>query len=461
VFRRLSLFQSHFPKWIISWVLIISDLIAGFIAFDYIFTRNHNLPLFFTIQAVWLVVFAIGKLYYGQFTVSRLGEFQIQLQITFSITLVYIFLEAIGVANVDLNANEAIQYWFIFMFFSSFFRLLIRSYQKQLLRKGIGRERTIVVGLNTRGKSTANILAEHEQQGYEVVGFVRAMDDPENGHDIEFPILGNETDLIEIINEHRITIAVIALDNPAHNRLMDITLQVNGYPVELKVIPDLGEIVQGFVRTQQIAGLPLISIHPVNDGFYVRFVKKTIDFLGALIFLIITLPLWILIAVAIKLDSKGPVFYKQIRSGYKKREFKILKFRSMFIDAEDGTGPVWAGDEDPRITKIGKILRRFRLDEIPQLINVLKGDMSLVGPRPERPYFVEQLGEQYPFYKRRMNVFPGITGWSQIKHPPDKKIEDVREKLKYDFYYIENISLNLDIKIALSTIWVIISGHGR
>ena len=172
-------------------------------------------------------------------------------------------------------------------------------------------------------------------------------------------------------------------------------------------------------------------------------------------------PLWIIIAFLIKVDSRGPILYKQKRVGKHNTTFNIFKFRSMIKEAEKQSGPVWAEKNDPRITKVGRFLRRFRLDELPQLLNVLKGDMSLVGPRPERPYFVEKLNQEYPFYMRRSKIRPGITGWAQIKHPYDEHLEDVREKLRYDFYYIENVDIWLDLKIMLTTLWVMVSGKGR
>ena len=172
-------------------------------------------------------------------------------------------------------------------------------------------------------------------------------------------------------------------------------------------------------------------------------------------------PFWCIISILIKIDSSGPVLYKQYRIGENNTTFTIRKFRSMLYNAEKDSGPVWVADEDPRITRVGAWLRRFRLDEIPQLINVIKGEMSIIGPRPERPFFIDKLMQEFPFYYRRHKVRPGITGWSQIKQPYDRDIDDVRKKLKYDFYYIENLSFSLDIKILASTFWVMLSGKGR
>jgi exopolysaccharide biosynthesis polyprenyl glycosylphosphotransferase len=189
-------------------------------------------------------------------------------------------------------------------------------------------------------------------------------------------------------------------------------------------------------------------------------VKRLMDIAFSLAVIILCLPFFLIIAAAIKLDSEGPVFYLQERIGYRGRCFKLLKFRSMVKDAEKYTGPVWAGKNDTRITRIGKIIRKTRLDELPQVYNILKGDMSIVGPRPEREFFVEQLKKKIPYYSLRLKVKPGLTGWAQIKHNYDRTLDDVREKLKYDLYYIENMSLNMDFKIIIATIFVVLGAKG-
>jgi lipopolysaccharide/colanic/teichoic acid biosynthesis glycosyltransferase len=168
-----------------------------------------------------------------------------------------------------------------------------------------------------------------------------------------------------------------------------------------------------------------------------------------------------LVAIAIKIDSVGPVFFTQERCGQNGKVFTIIKFRSMVKDAERMSGPVWSQKDDPRITKVGKIIRRLRIDEIPQMFNVLTGEMSFVGPRPERPFFVEKLSSEIPYYKRRLKVRPGITGWAQVKHKYDETLEDVKIKLKYDLFYIENMSLRMDFKIIFRTIYVVLFGKGH
>jgi lipopolysaccharide/colanic/teichoic acid biosynthesis glycosyltransferase len=180
----------------------------------------------------------------------------------------------------------------------------------------------------------------------------------------------------------------------------------------------------------------------------------------ALLVLLPLLPAWVLVALIIRLDSPGPTFFVQERIGKKGKAFNLVKFRSMIPDAERDTGPVWAQPDDVRVTRLGKMLRKLRIDEVPQFINVLRGEMSLVGPRPERSFFVEQLKNEVSFYTRRLLVRPGITGWAQVRHRYDRSLEDVVEKIRYDLYYLENMSLTLDFKIILRTIVVALSGKG-
>ncbi len=231
--------------------------------------------------------------------------------------------------------------------------------------------------------------------------------------------------------------------------------------VTIKIVPDLYQIISGQVKTASIYGFPLVEINPTLMTEWEKRVKRLMDIVISLFLLIISLPIIIITAILIKLDSKGPVLYKQERVGLNGKLFNVLKFRSMVNDAEKQTGPVWAGKDDPRVTKVGRFIRKVRIDELPQMYNVLKGEMSLVGPRPERPKFVEQFAKEIPLYKRRLLVKPGLTGWAQVKHKYDESIEDVKTKLKYDLFYIENQTLRMDLKILFRTIFVVLLGKGH
>lgn len=274
------------------------------------------------------------------------------------------------------------------------------------------------------------------------------------------PVLGTTENLMETVLREKIHKVVISLGERRGNLPMRDILKC-----KLKGI----SIVDGLSFYEQVTGKLMIeNINPswfvFSDGFritpFMRFYKRIIDFIFSIIGLVLTFPLFPLIALAIKATSRGPVFFKQIRVGDGEKNFQIYKFRTMREDAEKITGAVWAQENDPRITALGKFLRKTRLDEIPQLYNVLKGDMSFVGPRPERPEFIERLEEVIPYYSNRHCVKPGITGWAQVRYPYGSSEGDALEKLRYDLFYIKNYTLALDLLIILETVKVVLFGRG-
>ncbi|HLX11817.1 MAG TPA: sugar transferase, partial [Bacteroidota bacterium] len=328
-----------------------------------------------------------------------------------------------------------------------------------LLEAGIGLHNTVIVGWTEKAKELYDSLCEYPALGYNVVGFLAAEPTTESYKNI--PVLGTYDKMQHVLDSKNVRDIVIAVDSNDHDKLLEIIGNCNSHEVAIKIVPDLYDIISGQARTNQIYGFPLIEITPELMRPWERAVKRTIDLGVAFVTLAIGLPLWLIIAVAIKLNSRGPIFYVQERTGKDGEQFRMLKFRSMMADAEKDSGPVWANKSDPRVNVVGRFLRRTKLDEIPQLINVLEGDMSLVGPRPERKYFVEQLSKEIPLYARRLKVRPGVTGWAQVKHKSDENIDDVKKKVQYDLYYIENMSIRMDIKILLNTILVVLSGKGH
>jgi exopolysaccharide biosynthesis polyprenyl glycosylphosphotransferase len=273
--------------------------------------------------------------------------------------------------------------------------------------------------------------------------------------------LGELRDLEQIIQKRRIREVLITLGSGQHETLLDIIGRTTGSNVGLKIVPDLYDIISGQARTREIYGFPLIDINPELQRPWEETTKRALDICVSLLILTIGTPVWVLVALGVRVTSKGPIIYKQERVGKHGVPFFIYKFRSMHTNAES-EGPQWAVRNDPRVTPFGRFLRKTHLDEIPQFWNVLKGDMSLVGPRPEREYFVDLLSKEIPYYQRRLRVRPGVTGLFQaMVYKYDENIDDVRNKLKYDLMYIESMSFRLDVKILMRTIYNVLRGGGH
>ncbi len=461
----------RYPRWIVAWGIYFSDAVYSAFAFMWvlvpIFALHSDLSLldlfliYAALQTCLGLIFLPMNLYRSEPTVSRFYEVQQIVRTTFLIALIAVLVDALTPGVWMLSAQEILRYWLALSFGLILSRWIYRTFQKYLLTKGFGLRKTIIVGINNRGFQVANDIEINNHQGFDLLGFVQSDDDPPFEDQEDFHVMGHEMELKNIILDNQISEVIIAPVKLEHTHVTRIITRANGSPVSIKIVPDLHEVISGLARTEQIYGMPLISVNPNLNTVYNTIIKRFMDICLAIPMLIISSPLWLIITAIIKFDSKGPVFYKQERVGKNHELFFIYKFRTMVANAEEITGPVWAKESDPRITRMGRILRRFRLDELPQLLMVINGGMSLIGPRPERPYFVEKLVKEFPFYYRRHKIRPGITGWAQIKHPYDQDIKDVRQKLKYDFYYIENLSFSLDFKILLSTVWVMLSGKGR
>ncbi len=351
-------------------------------------------------------------------------------------------------------------YWCIIVLFVSISRVGLRTLQKQLLMRGIGLRNVIIVGSGERARSVYDLAKKYRSLGYEPMGFV-GVKQSERDADLPAPLLSSASDLNETIEKYQAKEVIVALEENEKENLYSIISSINGADASIKIVPDLYDSIAGQARTSQLYGFPLIDVVPQLMQQWQVVTKRLIDILVSGIAVVVGLPLWIIVAAAIRIESRGPVIYKQVRVGKDQKSFTLYKFRSMYVDAEKQTGPVWASKNDPRVTRIGRILRRSHLDETPQFLNVLKGEMSLVGPRPERPYFVDKLAVEIPLYKRRSKVQPGLTGLARVKYKYDESIEDVKIDLQYDLYYIENMSLRLDFQILFWTIFHVLLGKGH
>lgn len=412
----------------------------------------------------WVIIFTFFGLYRLWHIRSRVDEFiAIFKAVSLGSLLLFfvIFLDDQRYGTNQPTRLLIIIYWSMLLVFVSGARLSFRSIKRGLFESGLGLEHAIIVGVNSKAVQLFENVKKYPALGYKVVGFVRLNDSQNDVEDQSLNVLGSTEELAAIIAANDIDDVLIAFESSEHDKLLDVISHIENSRVSIKILPDMYDIISGQARTSQIYGFPLIEIMPHIMQPWEESAKRVMDIVISILILITTAPLWFIIGIAIKINSPGPLVYSQERVGKDGKVFRMHKFRSMKQDAESKTGPVWATENDPRITSVGWFLRKTRLDEIPQFFDVLRGDMSLVGPRPERPAFVEKLAKEVPLYKRRLIVKPGITGWAQIKQGYDTSIEDVKSKVRYDIFYIENMSFRMDLKILIMTVYVMIAGKGN
>ncbi|MBA3949914.1 MAG: undecaprenyl-phosphate glucose phosphotransferase [Acidobacteria bacterium] len=327
----------------------------------------------------------------------------------------------------------------------------VRQFLEQRFRNGIGLKRVLIAGAGDLARVVADKILEHTELGFRVVGFV---DDKSTGDHIGYrglPILGTLAETPDVCTREHIDQIYVALPLDEHVKMLGLIEYASREFIDVHVVPDLLEFLTLRARLEDLDGVPIISIHEVPLRGLNAVIKRMIDIaLSASVLLVLGIP-FALIALLIKKSSPGPAFYRQERMGLDGKAFHVWKFRSMPIDAEEVTGPVWARDDDPRATVVGRWLRTLDLDEMPQFWNVLMGDMSIVGPRPERPFFVEQFKHRIPQYMLRHKVKAGITGWAQVNGWRGNT--SLEKRIEYDLYYIENWSVGLDIKIMWMTIF--------
>ncbi len=414
------------------------------------------IPLF------WLALYALFGMYRNIFRRHRLRELGQVLLASFVGVIILFFFVLLDdqIASYVVYYRSLIVLFLLHFTLTFTFRIILTTQTVKRIHKRKFGFNTVIIGGN---EEALNVYREMENMvpapGFKFIGYVSV-----NGKDHllenELAWLGKFNDINRVVTEHNVEEVVIAVETSEHKNLGSIVSDLEGMNVKIKIIPDIYDILSGSVKMSSIFGAPLIQINTEIMPAWQFFLKRLIDFAGSIFAIILLSPVYLILALLVRMSSPGPIFFKQERIGQHNKPFSIYKFRSMYQNAEL-RGPQLSSKHDPRITPIGRFMRKTRMDEIPQFFNVLKGEMSLVGPRPERQFYIDQIVKVAPHYRHLQKVKPGITSWGQVKYGYAENVEQMVARLKYDVLYIENMSLAIDIKIMAYTLIIILKGSGK
>lgn len=469
--RRLQVTKYVFFDWLaalIAWSLfyIYRKYSEDTTVFSHLDTILDDGKLWLGIIIVpifWLALYMLIGSYRRIYRKARLKELgQTFFIALIGVTVIFFVLILDDIILTYRSYYQSFISLFLFQFiFTYSFRLLITTVTVRRIHSGKIGFNTVIVGSNGNAVKVYNDITSQEiSSGNKFVGFV-------NVHDFRFfkieqylPHLGAYKDLNSIIIDYKIEEVIIAIERSEIDTVERIITELETTNVLIKVIPLMQDIIFGSVKVSGIFHTPLIEISPDLMPAWQQSIKRLIDVFVSIFAMIILLPIYIFTAIGVKMSSSGPILFSQERIGRRGKPFMMHKFRSMYNDAES-KGPQLSSDEDPRITKFGKFLRKVRLDEIPQFYTVLKGDMSLVGPRPERQYYIDKIVKKAPPYRLLMKIKPGITSWGQVKFGYASNVDEMVDRLRYDILYLENMSIAMDFKILIYTVLIVLQGRGK
>lgn len=414
------------------------------------------------IATLWVVFYTIQGTYID---IRRLYRLKVLSHTVFatvfgSIVLFFALLIDDEVTSYKHYYQSLLTLFLIHFCLTVFVRLILTSIQVKRIHTKKEGFRTLLIGGSEKAVGIyREIEALQKSGGNQFVGFVNL-----NGIDKllenEIPYLGHIDNLEQVIQNNHIEEVIIALETTEHERLRTIISRINHNDIVIKVLPDMYDILSGSVKLNNIFGALLMEVNAEVMPPWQRFVKRIMDVVLSLIAILMLIPVFLFLAIAVKLSSPGPILFFQDRIGINGKVFRIIKFRTMFVDAEKA-GPQLSSSHDPRITPIGRFMRKLRLDEFPQFFNVIKGDMSLVGPRPERQFYIDQIAAKEPQFLELTKVRPGITSWGQVKYGYAENVDQMIQRMKYDLLYLHNRSIALDLKIMLYTVLIIVKAKGK